>query len=465
MKYVYGSVIALFFILFWFIGVVSIDPDFGWHLKMGEYILQHGIPKTDPFSYTMPSYPFVDYEWLANIFIYQLYKFGRMGLLSLLFTGVLLSAFIIQIPKKYYSFAVLPLLLIFVTILSFVGIRIQIIVWFIFSLFFILLKNYDRLTWQRYLIPFILLFWTNIHGSFFIGLILLVLFFVSCFLQKRKITIQDWLIVLFSVISSVISPYGFRLWEEILSISNDQYLHTAISEWLPTIFIPLIPLWFYTAFSLVLVWKQRNHFSLFEKITYVFFLLMGLWSIRHMILWFIVSLGMTVAAIQFFYSDVKKISEGKERFWFMYKIFFSIVIVVCIAQTGMNLKDTFISQEEHWYPKQSVLFIKGQHLEGNIFSLYEWGGYLIWNLPEKKVFIDGRMPTWRLPNKKQNQSSYAFKEYMDVMAGKIPFKTIQEKYNISYLLIRTTDVKMVQRIQHSLTIVHQDPTATLYSFK
>ena len=30
------------------------------------------------------------------------------------------------------------------------------------------------------------------------------------------------------------------------------------------------------------------------------------------------------------------------------------------------------------------------HLEGRIFNNYGWGGYMEWNAPELKPFIDGR---------------------------------------------------------------------------
>src|SRR3972149_6328374 len=62
-------------------GVIWLDPDFGWHLRMGEIILREGIPKTDPFSYTMPSYPFVDQTWLIDVVMARLYPaIGAIGL-------------------------------------------------------------------------------------------------------------------------------------------------------------------------------------------------------------------------------------------------------------------------------------------------------------------------------------------------------------------------------------------------
>ena len=34
--------------------------------------------------------------------------------------------------------------------------------------------------------------------------------------------------------------------------------------------------------------------------------------------------------------------------------------------------------------------MKSHPSEGRSFSEYSWGGYLVWHLPEDKVFVDGR---------------------------------------------------------------------------
>src|ERR1019366_4851656 len=41
-------------------------------------------------------------------------------------------------------------------------------------------------------------------------------------------------------------------------------------------------------------------------------------------------------------------------------------------------------------PVQAVKYLRQAHLTGPMLNEYQFGGYLIWNLPETKVFIDGR---------------------------------------------------------------------------
>src|SRR5262249_9681178 len=45
------------------------DPDFGWHLRAGQWILSHHtVPFTDPFSSYGAGKPWYDYSWLFDIF-------------------------------------------------------------------------------------------------------------------------------------------------------------------------------------------------------------------------------------------------------------------------------------------------------------------------------------------------------------------------------------------------------------
>src|SRR6266567_1888962 len=87
-------------------GIVVQDPDFGWHIRAGEYILHYGIPYTDPFSYSMPSYPFVDHEWLTNILLERIFTlWGIVPLLilsSTLAVGSLLLQYVVS-EKKWAS--------------------------------------------------------------------------------------------------------------------------------------------------------------------------------------------------------------------------------------------------------------------------------------------------------------------------------------------------------------------------
>ena len=63
---------SLFFVLVFLLSLhVIVDTDFGWHMRVGEYIvLEKRIPKADLFSFSVPDYPYVYHSWGAEVLIY-----------------------------------------------------------------------------------------------------------------------------------------------------------------------------------------------------------------------------------------------------------------------------------------------------------------------------------------------------------------------------------------------------------
>src|SRR3954470_11055877 len=83
-----GWVFTAFFGVFgWATGLAKLsDNSFFWHLRTGEYILDHGIPHHDVFSYTAPGAKWVAQSWLAELTYALLYR-GIGGIGIRLFVG------------------------------------------------------------------------------------------------------------------------------------------------------------------------------------------------------------------------------------------------------------------------------------------------------------------------------------------------------------------------------------------
>src|SRR3982751_5366213 len=84
------------FLCFWFGTNNGLDPDFGWHLRLGQITLQQGIPQTDLFSYTMPHYKMVNHEWLVDMGIAKLFPFFGLDGLAVMFSLLAFIAVLIQ---------------------------------------------------------------------------------------------------------------------------------------------------------------------------------------------------------------------------------------------------------------------------------------------------------------------------------------------------------------------------------
>jgi hypothetical protein len=117
-------------------------------------------------------------------------------------------------------------------------------------------------------------------------------------------------------------------------------------------------------------------------------------------------------------------------------------VLVFVFEITTNLYSVNNYSEQNYYPVKAVVFLKKQNLvNGNVFTLYNYGGYLIWKLPGKKVFIDGRMPSWRREDVFPNESNYAFKDYLKMLEDENYFKKMAKKFNIKFVLLSTLPPK------------------------
>lgn len=63
------------------------DPGSLWHIKVGELTLKHGIPQTDPFSFTFEGKPWVPQQWGAEVLMAIVHGIGGLDSLLFLFSA------------------------------------------------------------------------------------------------------------------------------------------------------------------------------------------------------------------------------------------------------------------------------------------------------------------------------------------------------------------------------------------
>jgi len=489
-KLVIITIIFTCFLLICILGEVSlqiVDPDFGWHLTVGRLIVAKGIPKTDPFSYTMPSYPFVDHEWLTNVGIAYLYpRIGFIGL-SILFTLLAYFSLLLQLPLLLKKWTPIPFILGISALVTYMGIRPQIISWVLFSFLLVILLQEKLWKKLRFFLPLLFLIWVNLHGGFALGIVALGIALVIKVWGTKKIQIGDWIIFALCIAATFCNPYTYRIWWEVWVSLSDTSLHWSILEWFPTLFmfnfglIALLPL------SAILVFLNRKQFSVVELVLYVALLVFGLSSSRNAPFWIILALPITVRAIVYFYEQTKAIPGATARFNKAYIFYLIFVMVGSSWQVLSPLLAYKINTNASFYPQQAMVYLQKHPSSGQMFSEYDWGGYLIWKLPEKKVFIDGRMPSWRREATNSYESKYAFRDYQDIFTGKLSFASIVKKYNIDTVLVRSaritnkpTQLEILEKIfvinppnldfqtlmrEVKMEIVYKDRTSVIYRKK
>jgi hypothetical protein len=439
--------------VFWAKGILALDADFGWHLRAGNLFLSQGIPETDQFSYTMPSYPWVDHEWLTDALAAGVYpRIGMIGLAGI-YAGVVTAALWIAVrtgwgnggnrgyrENKLELFRKGLFLLAAGSLVQFGGVRPQVVSWLMLAVLTRVI--FDPELWRKWRmwLPLFFAVWANLHGGFAMGLGLVgVVGTIRIIRGIREIgTIRvDWGdagVLVLSAAATLVNPYGLGLWREVWSSTTDVNLRSTIVEWKPIYGTFNFPLLGFIGLTVSLVWNIRKELG-WEKIgLFMVFLVAGLTSMRNIPLYIVVALPIAIETMGIFYQKIRRSKVALERFAKMTGWMVIFFVGMFLGWSAIILMASWQGRETA-YPRGAVDYLRDHKFSGQIFSIYDWGGYLDWKIPREKVFIDGRMPSWRW-QAPGGESSSAFGEYTGILMGKIDPAGVLAKYGVGTVLWR-----------------------------
>jgi hypothetical protein len=80
------------------------------------------------------------------------------------------------------------------------------------------------------------------------------------------------------------------------------------------------------------------------------------------------------------------------------------------------------------FPVGAVNYIQRNISEGRIFNSYNWGGYLLWALPEYPVFVDGRTDLY---------SDEIIQDWLTVAQFQAGWEQVLNNWRIDYILMES----------------------------
>ncbi|MBA4027491.1 MAG: hypothetical protein C0473_04535 [Cyanobacteria bacterium DS3.002] len=202
--------------------------DTAWLIKTGQYILAHGIPATDCFSFTCPDRPIVIYQWLFTIALGALFQLGGLWLVGIAAGIVTALIYLYYLPvtmirqgvKPIYVFGLLSL----VCSPIFFWARPQLMSFLLIAVFTIVLERFRNHGYNKslWILPPIMVLWANTHSFWFIGLAMVATYLLIELAQKQCQDRKKLLTLLFACIGAVlVNPYSWGLITYNLSFTTE----------------------------------------------------------------------------------------------------------------------------------------------------------------------------------------------------------------------------------------------------
>jgi hypothetical protein len=455
------------------------DPDFWWHLRTGQLIIQtQAIPHTDPFSFTKAGSGWITHEWLSEILIYALYRAGGYGLLIVVFSVIISLAFILSYlcsPRETRPYiAGFVLLLGAISTAPTWGVRPQMISLLITSLVLFLLTCYRRDGKLKYIlpIPFITLVWVNLHAGYLLGLVLIAIFILGALaeLVLTELHFVDWVsspadlksililcgLLAASVLASLANPNGFRIilypFETLTSPSMQQF----IQEWFSPDFHQVIwqPL---ACLFLALIGFGMVSKKIISPTNILLTLILGYASLRSMrnipLLAIVVIPVLSELAGSLL--KVRPVYRSPSRFIrTVIPVLVSCFLLVIGVRFFQALRQQPLTESEA-FPKAAVDWLIENKPNGNLFNTYGWGGYLIWRTyPQYRVYIDGRADVYG--------DAFIY-DYMSIYRGQPGWENKLEEAGIKTVLVESNaPLANVLLLSPGWHIAFSDKSSTIF---
>lgn len=412
-------VVILFLALFSMAMRPIADPDFWWHLRTGQWIVEtHAIPHADPFSFTNPGKTWIAHEWLSEILIYGIYRIGGYGLLILTFAGIITAAFLLvylRSDERPYI-AGFALLLGAIATAPTWGVRPQMISLLLSASFLYLLDRYIKLRKTKYLIPLpcLTLLWVNLHAGYALGFVIVGIYISGDIFElvKAKVTKAESTnlpthktiltlcgILILCVLAALGNPNGIRLLTYPLETLSSQAMQQNIQEWFSPDFhqIEWQPLAWFILALIGAGLLGRKSISPTKILLTLFFGYAALRSMRHVPLFAIAAIPVLAEEIGSVVRIRREVQKPSRLVKWVNLLLLACTVLVAGARFVSVVQEQANAEKEK-FPAAAVDWIIQHHPEGNIFNTYGWGGYLIWRLyPECRVYIDGRADVYGDP--------------------------------------------------------------------
>jgi hypothetical protein len=415
-----------------------LDSDIWWHLKVGDWIVGHmGVPHTGILSRTAANRPWVAYSWGYEVLLSRAYAwFGLIGIGvfgTVLTLAVAYSIFWMmrRLSSQFWVAWIGTLIVCWSFLFNgtprpfFFSIGL-----FAVTLTLLLEANRSDRVQMLYWLPLIFLVWANLHIQFIYGLFLVGLFIAVNLAQRiaSALSISPGFLLpptlpaanLVAVgaacaLATLCGPYFYHPYLVVLEYSKAKFAYSIIIELQPLSFrgySHFLELLVMAAGFFAVGWQaslrranapsgQQNDSASLDLFKLALLSIAAVVAFRTMRdAWFI-CLPAAACVADLFAARAKDRQPGSsteaiapawhESFVERAGIIAVTAILLVIFSTNTDFNERGLDRAiSSTYPVNAINFLRRNPVPGPLYNNLNWGGFLMWYMPDYPVAIDGR---------------------------------------------------------------------------
>jgi hypothetical protein len=467
------------------------DGDTGWHIRTGEWILAHkAVPTVDLFSFTKPNNAWFAWEWGWDVLaalVHQYAGLAGIGFVTTLMLGIftlLLYRLALRVSRNNVASFAVTALAAAVSSIHWLA-RPHLVSWIFVLIFLGVLENARagavNASSLRILLPALTVLWTNLHGGFVAGLIVIACYAVgegltSIFKSGTADTRSNlkaawqasagyWQCLFLCAAGTLVNPYGWQLHRHIYAYLSDAELLDKIQEFQsisfhagPAIFLEILLL--ISVFAIFSSLRSREFTPVVLICLWAHF---ALQSARHIPLFAMVAAPFAAAvlsaglerarfipALKAFSETLADICMDLRSLEFTPRLHITsaaaLLIIAGLFAAGQKPFEAQFNAEN--FPAQAIPVLE-KHPGSRVFTTDQWGDYLLYRLyPAQRVFFDGRSDFYGSDFVKINQR---------ILSAEHDWKSLLQQFGISLVVLKPeTPLAAVLKLTPNAKVMFDD---------
>jgi hypothetical protein len=312
--------------------------------------------------------------------------------------------------------------------------------------------NHPRRLWA---IPFVVVAWANLHGSFFLGPLLVGLAWIQDRHEKAERARETLVVALVSALATGLTPFGFDVWRYAWDLSTNPYITRFVTEWRPaSLGDPDGLAFFASAIAVaVVVARARQRLAWPALLWLGVFFVMALPAVRG-IYWWALAVPPILAGLPA-HSSSRRSNLGMPA---LNTALAAMLLVVGIAvspwwRANGNYKELLGDAPINITQQLRHTLLPGDR----IFAAQRWGSWFEFQLPENPVFVDTRFELF---------PARVWQDYATVSHGLLGWERVLDRWDVEAVVVSSTQqqqlIPVIERAQ-SWQLVYRDGDGYLFA--
>jgi hypothetical protein len=362
----------------------------------GREVAQHGLPHHDTLFLWTHGRPWVDQQWLAQLFYYKAYVLGGARLVLIVNTLFVVAAAAIAFACARLRGASSRAVFLIAVLLPLMSpwalqVRAQAPAQLLFAATFALLTLRGAMTWTRVgLVIALLVIWANVHGTVVMGAGLAVLCGLFAATAARGRHCRPALALLFlSPLCVFASPYGFALAGYYRDLLTNPLLPKFVAEWKPSAPGVLTAVFYAVLLAgLVLLARYGRKIALYDKVALALLAVSALLALRSIIWFGLAAVIVLTPLVDHVLGTTRTLTGGMAA-----RAGLAVGAVAIVAGV-IVFSSSNVSLEQNW-PRAAadrVALVSAQPGHGHVFADETYADWLLWARPDltNRIAYDAR---------------------------------------------------------------------------